>query len=139
MYKKRVLFLCTGNSARSQMAEGFLKALAGEKFEVFSAGVMPIKVSPLAIKVMQEVGVDISKEYSKSVTKFSNQKFDYVITLCDSAKQTCPVFGGQYKNMHWSIEDPNQAFGTQGEQLDFFRKIRDEIRAYIVKFIGSEK
>lgn len=92
MDKKRVLVLCTGNSCRSQMAEGFIRHLAGDKFEVFSAGVKPMQVNPLAIKVMAESGVDISKHRSKSVTEFIRQKFDYVITVCDNAKQTCPMF-----------------------------------------------
>ncbi len=113
MAKKRVLFLCTGNSARSQMAEGFLKNLAGDKFEVFSAGVKPTQVNPLAIKAMAETGVDISKHRSKSAMEFIDQKFDYVITVCDNAKQTCPVFPGKYEKIHWSLEDPAEAQGSE--------------------------
>ena len=95
--KKRILFLCTGNSARSQMAEGFLGHLAGDKFEVYSAGVNPTQVNPLAIKVMDEVGIDTSKQKSKSIKEFLGQRFDYVITVCDNARQTCPVFPGEIK------------------------------------------
>ena len=94
---KRALFLCTGNSCRSQMAEGFLRYMAGDKFEVFSAGVKPTRVNPLAIKVMAEVGVDISKHRSKPAMELIGQTFDYVITVCDNAKQTCPVFPGKYE------------------------------------------
>lgn len=106
MNRKRVLFLCTGNSCRSQMAEGFLRHMAGDKFEVFSAGVKPTQVNPLAIKVMAEAGVDISKHRSKSVIKFLGKNFDYVITVCDNAKQTCPVFPGEHEKIHWDLEDP---------------------------------
>ncbi len=136
MNKKRVLFLCTGNSARSQMAEGFLRHLASDKFEVFSAGVMATKVNPLAIEVMEKAGIDIPKQRSKSVMEFLKQKFDYVITLCDSARQTCPAFPGQYESIHWSIEDPAQGQGRQEEKLLFFRKIRDEIKENIIQFIN---
>ena len=103
MDKKRILVLCTGNSARSQMAEEFLRHIAPDKFEVFSAGVKPAQVNPLAIKVMAEVGVDISKHRSKSAMEFIGEKFDYVITICDNAKQTCPVFPGKYEKVHWDL------------------------------------
>lgn len=106
MNRKRVLFLCTGNSCRSQMAEGFLRHMAGDKFEVFSAGVKPTQVNPLAIKVMAEAGVDISKHRSKSVIEFLGKNFDYVITVCDNTKQTCPVFPGEHEKIHWDLEDP---------------------------------
>lgn len=125
--KKKVLFLCTGNSARSQMAEGFLRHLAGDKFEVFSAGVKPTQVNPLAVKVMAEERVDISKHRSKSAMEFLGQTFDYVVTVFDNAKQTCPVFPGQYEKIHWSLEDPAEATGTEEEKLLIFRKVRDEI------------
>ena len=129
--KKRVLFLCTGNSARSQMAEGFLRHMAGDRFEVFSAGVKPTQVNPLAIKVMAEAGVDISKHRSKSAMEFIGQQFDYIITVCDNAKQTCPVFPGKLEKIHWDLEDPAEAQGSEEERIVVFRKIRDEIRKKI--------
>ena len=133
--KKRVLFLCTGNSCRSQMAEGFLKRLAGEKYEAESAGVDPTKINPLSIKVMNEEGIDISGQSSKSADEFIGQKFDYVITVCENAKQTCPVFPGEYKNIHWDLEDPAEAKGGEEERLAVFRKIRDQIKDNVSKFI----
>lgn len=137
--KTKVLFLCTGNSARSQMAEGFLRHMAGDRFEVFSAGVKPTQVNPLAIKVMAEVGIDISKHRSKSVREFSGQNFDYVITVCDNAKQTCPVFPGKYKKIHWSLDDPAQAQGTEEEKLAVFMKVRDKILENIIAFLNSNE
>ena len=132
---KRVLILCTGNSARSQMAEGLLRHFAGDKFEVFSAGVEPTQVNPLAIAAMKEIGIDISKHKSKSVAEFSGQQFDYCITVCDNAKQTCPVFPGEYQGIHWGLEDPAQFRGTEKEKLDVFRKIRDKIKENITGFL----
>jgi len=131
MNKKRVLILCTGNSCRSQMAEGFLRHMAGDRFEVFSAGVKPIQINPLAIKAMAEAGVDISKHRSKSAMEFIGQQFDYIITVCDNAKQTCPVFPGKHEKIHWDLEDPAEARGSEEERLVVFRKIRDEIRKKI--------
>jgi len=135
--KKRVLFLCTGNSCRSQMAEGFLKRLAGEKYEAESAGVDPTKINPLSIKVMNEAGIDISGQSSKSAGEFIGQKFDYVITVCENAKQTCPVFPGEYKSIHWDLKDPAEAKGSEEERLAVFRKIRDQIKDNVDKFIGG--
>lgn len=129
--KKRVLFLCTGNSCRSQMAEGFLKHLGGERFEVESAGVKPTQVNPIAIKVMAEAGIDISRHRSKSIIEFRGQAFDYVITVCDNAKETCPVFSGKYEKIHWSLEDLAVFKGTHKEALAVFRKTRDEIKRRI--------
>lgn len=137
MNKKQVLFLCTGNSCRSQIAEGFLRHMAGDKFEVFSAGVKPTQVNPLAIKVMAEAGVDISKHRSKSAMDFIGQQFDYVITVCDNAKQTCPVFPGKYQKIHWSLEDPALAQGTEEEKIKIFRKIRDQIKENILNFLKT--
>ena len=133
--KKRVLFLCTGNSCRSQMAEGFLRHIAGDKFEVFSAGVKPTQVNSLAIKVMAEVGVDISTHRSKSAMEFIGQQFDYVITVCDNAKRTCPVFPGKYEKIHWDLEDPAEAQGSEEERLLVFRRIRGEIKNNVLAFI----
>lgn len=135
--KKRVLFLCTGNSCRSQMAEGFLRNMAGDRFEVFSAGVKPTQLNLLAIKVMAEVGVDISKHKSKSAMEFIGQQFDYVITVCDNAKQTCPVFPGHYEKLHWSLEDPAEAKGSEEERLVVFRRIRDEIKDSVLVFLAG--
>ena len=138
MARKRVLFLCTGNSCRSQMAEGFLRHLAGDKFEVFSAGVKPTQVNPLAVKVMAEVGIDISKHKSKSAMEFIGQQFDYVITVCDNAKQTCPVFPGHYEKLHWSLEDPAEAEGGEEERMVVFREIRDKIKQKIGDFLDVD-
>lgn len=137
--KTKVLFLCTGNSARSQMAEGFLRHMVGDRFEVFSAGVKPTQLNPLAIKVMAEVGIDISKHRSKSAMEFIGQNFDYVITVCDNAKQTCPAFPGRYEKIHWSLEDPTQAQGTEEEKLIVFMKVRDKILKNIIAFLKSNE
>jgi len=124
----KILILCTGNSCRSQMAEGFLKSVDAS-FEVFSAGTNPAQyVNPHAIKVMSEVGIDISKEHSKNVNQFINQSFDYVITVCDNAKETCPMFIGNVKNkLHIGFVDPADAVGTEEEILYVYRQVRDEI------------
>jgi len=116
------------------MAEGFLRHIAGDKFEVFSAGVKPTQVNPLAIKVMAEAGVDISKHRSKSAMEFIGQQFDYVVTACDNAKQTCPIFPGKYEKIHWDLEDPAEAQGSEEEHLVFFRRIRDEIKNMVNNF-----
>ena len=136
---KRVLFLCTGNSARSQMAEGLLRHLAGDKFEVFSAGVRPTQLNPLAIKVMSEIGIDISKQKSKSIKEFFGQQFDYVITVCDNAKQTCPAFPGKYGKIHWKLEDPAEVQGSEEDKTKFFREIRNKIDNKIKKFLMKDK
>ena len=125
---KRVLFLCTHNSCRSQMAESILRQFYGDKFEVFSAGIKPSEVNPYAIKCMAEVGIDISKHKSKSVERFSGERFDYVITVCDSAKESCPFFSGGVKCIHWNFIDPANASGSEKEMMAVFREIRDEIR-----------
>lgn len=126
--KKRVLILCTGNSARSQMAEGLLRHDAGDRFEVVSAGVEPSHVRPHAIEVMREVGIDISKHRSKSVNEFTGEDFDYVITVCDNANERCPLFPGNTRRIHWSFDDPAEAEGEEPEKLAVFRRVRDEIR-----------
>lgn len=127
--KKRILILCTGNSCRSQMAEGLLKSMSNE-LEVFSAGTRPEKtVNPNAVKVMKEIGIDISSHYPKMADIFINDPFDYVITVCDNAKESCPVFTGKVKNrMHIGFEDPALAKGTNEEVLNVYRRIRDEIK-----------
>lgn len=127
--KKRILILCTGNSCRSQMGEGFLKSFDSE-LEVYSAGTNPSgQVHPKAVQVMKEVGIDLSGNYPKNVAKYLNDSFDYVITVCDNAKETCPVFIGKVvKQLHIGFEDPAEATGTEEEILNTFRRIRDEIR-----------
>ena len=133
--KRRVLILCTGNSARSQMAEGILRHDGEELFEVFSAGVKPGSVRPEAIQVMNEIGIDISSHRSKSVDEFAGQEFDYVITVCDNAKETCPVFPGKAQRIHQSFEDP-PPLGARSEEetLSIFRRVRDEIREWMKGF-----
>lgn len=132
---KRVLFLCTGNSARSQMAEGFLRHMAGDRFEVFSAGVKPTAVNLLVIKVMAEIGIDISKHMSKSVMEFIDQNFDYVVTVCGNAQKTCPVFPGEHEKIHWDLEDPAASEGSEEDKLKVFRKIRNDIKNNVLVFI----
>jgi arsenate reductase len=125
--KRRVLFLCTGNSARSQMAEGILRHLAGDRFEVFSAGTKPGVVNPHAIAAMREIGIDIAQHWSKHVNECFGKPMDTVITVCDNAKETCPIFPGAPQQLHWSFEDPAAAEGSAEEKLAVFRKIRDQI------------
>ena len=134
----RVLILCTGNSARSQMAEGLLRHDAGNAFEVFSAGTKPTQVRPEAIAVMREVGIDISGHRSKSVDEFEGQDFDYVITVCDNAKESCPVFPVKTRRIHWSIEDPAAVRGSEEGRMAAFRRIRDELRLRLQGFAETE-
>lgn len=135
--KKRVLILCTGNSARSQMAEGLFRQLAGESFEVESAGVEPSHVRPQAIEAMREAGIDISSQRSKSVDEFAGQEFDYVITVCANARERCPVFPGKTRRIHWSFDDPAAAAGDEEAVMNVFRRVRDEIKGRLSKFIGE--
>jgi len=130
----RVLILCTGNSARSQMAEGLLRHDAGNIYDVFSAGTKPTRVRPEAITVIREVGIDISGHRSKSVDEFAGQPFDYVITVCDNAKESCPIFPANTKRIHWSIEDPAAVQGSEEERLAAFRRARDELRTRLKAF-----
>jgi arsenate reductase len=125
--RQRVLILCTGNSARSQMAEGLLRVMAGERFEVESAGVSPSRVRPEAIAVMHELGIDLSSHRSKSVDEFIDQHFDYVITVCDNAREQCPVFPATTKRIHWGFDDPAAAPGDEAARLIVFHRVRDEI------------
>lgn len=134
----RVLILCTGNSARSQMAEGLLRYDHGNRFEVFSAGVEPSFVRPQAIAVMRELGIDISGHRSKSVDEFIGQEFDLVITVCDNANERCPVFPGKTKRIHWSFDDPAAVSGSDEEKLAVFRRVRDEIRAKLNSLLASD-
>ena len=135
--RKRVLILCTGNSARSQMAEGLLRHLAGERFEVASAGVAPSHVRAEAIEVMGELNIDISGHRSKSVDEFLGQEFDHVITVCDNANEQCPVFPGKTKRIHWSFEDPAAAQGDGSSRLAVFRRVRDRLNERLEDFIQS--
>ena len=132
--KKRVLILCTGNSARSQMAEGLLAHDAANRFEVESAGTKPGRVRPEAIAVMKELGIDISDHRSKHVDEFQGQHFDYVLTVCDNAKESCPVFPSDSKRFHMGFEDPAALQGTEEERLALFRRVRDQIRDYLKPF-----
>ena len=134
MKKKRVLILCTGNSARSQMAEGLLRHDAGERFEVESAGTKPSIVRPEAIAVMKEVGIDISGHRSKSVEEFAGRSFDYVLTVCDNAKESCPIFPGHANRIHHNFDDPAAVQGSEEQRLSVFSRVRDEIRDYLRHF-----
>jgi arsenate reductase len=126
--KQRVIFVCTHNSARSQMAEGLLRHLAGDRYEVFSAGTQSTRVNPLAIIAMAEKGIDISHHTSDHIDKYMEMEFDYVITVCDNANETCPYFPTNKTKWHWSFEDPAAATGTEEERLAKFREIRDQIQ-----------
>ena len=137
MTKERVLIVCTGNSARSQIAEGLIRHEAGERFEVFSAGTQPTQVRAEAIQVMRELDIDISAHRSKPLTEFQGQEFDFVITVCDKAREECPVFSGVPERLHWPFEDP-AAFTEIGEaRLQAFRKLRDKIHARVMVFLGE--
>ena len=131
MKKLRILILCTGNSARSQMAEGLLRSLGEGRLDVVSAGTEPSFVRPEAIAAMAELGVDISGQYSKPASDFANQAFDLVLTVCDNARESCPVYPGAKRLIHHSFEDPAQAAGAETERLAAFRRVRDQIRAYL--------
>ncbi len=125
--KPKVLFLCTGNSARSQMAEGYLRYAAGDHFEALSAGIEPKGLNPLATEAMQEIGIDISHQKSKDVVSFLGQYIPYIVTVCDNARERCPIFPRTFKFLHWSFEDPAAATGSHEEKLAVFRRVRDEI------------
>lgn len=138
MTKKRVLVLCTGNSARSQMGEGLFRAEGESLFEVFSAGTKPSSVRPEAIAVMREIGVDISGHRSKPVDEFTGQSFDYVVTVCDNARDNCPVFPAGTARLHWSFEDPAAVEGSEAERLSAFRRIRDQIHERVKAFLRDQ-
>ena len=135
---KRVLFICTHNSARSQMAEGLINHDLAGRVLAFSAGTDPTFVHPLAIAVMREVGIDISRHRSKSIDEFADEKFDFVITLCDHAAESCPVFFGGTRRMHMGFPDPSGVKGTEEEKVSFFRKLRDQIREEVVDFLSKQ-
>ncbi len=133
MRKIWVLFLCTHNSARSQMAEGLLRHLAGDRFEVYSAGTEATFVRPEAISVMAELGIDISGQESETLDRYLDEPFDHVVTVCDDANEACPVFPGAKNRLHWSFRDPSRAIGSDEERLGAFREVRDEILARVEK------
>ena len=135
MTKLRILVLCTGNSCRSQMAEGFFRHYGGDKVEVYSAGLSPKGVHPLAIKVMAEVGIDISKQTSNHLSEYNGQEFDYLITVCDNAAANCPSFPGEGIRLHWPFADPANATGTEEDVKREFRRIRDQIGSAVKKFL----
>ncbi|MBI4214275.1 MAG: arsenate reductase ArsC [Chloroflexi bacterium] len=135
--KQRVLFLCTHNSARSQMAEGWLRNRYGEQFEAYSAGTEATVLRPLAIRAMAEIGVDISGQESKTLEQYLTQPWDYVITVCDQANQTCPTFPGGPHRLHWSVPDPSSAEGTEADQLAAYRQARDDLRQRIDQLVAE--
>ncbi len=136
--KKRILILCTGNSARSQMAEGLLRHDAGDRFDVFSAGTRPSHVRPEAITAMRELGIDISSHRSKSVDEFTGQHFDYILTVCDHARESCPIFPGGGTRIHQSFDDPAEVQDGTDERLTTFRRVRDELRKYLLHFSDTK-
>ena len=132
--KKKILFVCTHNSARSQLAEGLVNNLCFHKYQAFSAGSTPSKVNTFAIEVLREMGIDIADHYSKSLNEFEGQYFDYVVTVCNNAKDNCPFFPGSNEYVHKSFQDPSSVDGTYQDKLDAFRKSRDEIKQWILEF-----
>ena len=134
----RILILCTGNSCRSQMAEGFFRHYGDGKIEAFSAGVAPIGVNEIAVRVMLDAGIDISGQTSDNLKKYVNDSFDYVITVCDKAKEACPVFSGAGNTLHWPFDDPYYASGTEEEILNEFRRVRDEIGGRIKTWLDKK-
>jgi arsenate reductase (thioredoxin) len=136
--KEQVLILCTGNSARSQMAEGLLRALADDRFAVFSAGSKPSVVNPLAIAAMDERGIDIHTQRSKHLNEYRAQPFDYVITVCDNAAETCPLFPGPAQRIHWSFPDPAAVVGGEAERLASFRQVRDDIETQLKTWLATQ-
>lgn len=135
----RVLFLCTHNSSRSQMAEGLLRARGGTAYEVFSAGTEPRVVHPLAIKAMQEIGIDISNHTARGIEAFANvAPMDLVVTVCDEAAETCPFFPNARRQVHWGFPDPSQARGSEEERLAIFRRVRNQIAARIARFLDQQ-
>ena len=137
---QRVLILCTGNSCRSQMAEALWESLGMGNWQSESAGSKPSGyVHPLAIQAMQDVGIDISANQSKSLNQFRNETFYLVVTVCDHAKESCPVFVGAKQTLHWPFDDPADAVGTDEQRMDFFRRVRDEIRGKIGEYLSNER
>ncbi len=138
MIKPRVLFVCTQNSCRSQMAEGFLRHHAADRFEAFSGGAERGTLNTTAVDVMREVGIDISGQHSKNVAEFLGQKFHYIIRVCNKVKEACPVLPGAIWYLDWSLEDPAAAKGTPTQRMTVFRRVRDEIEGRVLEFIAKE-
>ena len=137
MNKEKILFICTGNSARSQMAEGFVNNLFHNKYTAYSAGTDPSKVNSLAIQVMSELGIDISHHKSKSLNEMLDKEFDFIITVCDKANQTCPVFPNKANQIHIAFDDPSSIQGSDEQRLLVFRRVRDEIKEWISEFLAE--
>ena len=137
--KERVLFLCTHNSARSQMAEAWLRALAGDRYDVASAGTEATTVHPLAARAMTEVGVDLGGHASKRLDRFVGERWGWVITVCDAANEACPVFPGAAHRLHWSFDDPSRATGSDEARLAVFRRVRDEMRAGLAAWLADQR
>jgi arsenate reductase (thioredoxin) len=136
--RTRVLFICTHNSARSQMAEGLLRAHGGDRFAAFSAGTEATEVRPLAVRAMDEIGIDIRGHESKTLLRYLDQPFDLVVTVCDDARESCPVFPGARRTAHWSFEDPYRATGTEDDRLAVFRRVRDEIAVRVDALVEGD-
>jgi arsenate reductase (thioredoxin) len=139
MHRSKVLFLCTHNSARSQMAEGLLRHMAGDRFEAYSAGTEATHVRPLAVRAMEEIGVDISSQESKTLARYLPESFAYVITVCDNANEACPFFPRASERLHWFLEDPSQATGSEEKRLAVFRRVRDELRERIEQELTNQE
>ena len=137
MPRASVLFLCTGNSCRSQMAEGLLRGLAGDRFAVASAGTKPVGLNPLSVQTMAELGFDIAGHASKHVDSLAEREFTHVVTVCDNARETCPTFPAGPKSLHWSFDDPAEAQGDEQERMAVFRRVRDEIAARVREFVAA--
>lgn len=135
--KKRILFLCTHNSCRSQMAEGLANHFLGDSFQAFSAGTVATRVNPLATRVLAELGIDTSRQYSKTLDQFAEQSFDYVVTLCGDANENCPLFFGGIRRIHQGFDDPSRLKGCEDDLLPEFRRVRDEIREWIYQYFGT--
>ena len=135
--KKKIIFICTGNACRSQMAHGLLESMAGDKFEVFSAGSYPSQVHPMSIKVMEEIGIDISNHKSNLVNDYLTTGIEIAITVCDNANITCPIFPGNVKRLHWSINDPFKGLDFDDNEIQSFRETREEIKERIIRFLKN--
>ena len=138
MIKPKVLFVCTENSCRSQMAEGLLRQHASDRFDAFSAGAQPTKLNPMAVEVMKEIGIDISAQHSKDVAQFLGQTFHYIVRVCDKVREKCPVLPGAVWYLDWSVEDPSFAQGSATERLAVFRRVRDQIEEKVAEFVAQQ-
>ena len=138
MEKKKILFICTHNSARSQMAEGFIRAMYSDQYNVLSGGTEPSEVNPYAIRAMEEIGIDISNQRAKNINQFLDEKLDYVVTVCDKANEACPFFPGAKSYIHKGFIDPSQAQGSEMEIMAVFRRVRDEVKRWIEETFGNQ-